>query len=428
MAARKAIDIPPTVDATAARINLRHLQAFSAVAAHGSVTRAAESLFRVASAITRAVAELEESLGTPLFERKARGMLLNAFGEAVRARAQRVEDEFAAACQELAPAEPVQRGANAARLDARTLMAAMFSGRRLAVFAGLSEMQNMPATARAFGITQPAVSTLVGELEARCGRELFVRSARGVTPTRAGLALAFRFKRALAELRSIDSDIAAIGGVVQGRVVVGALPLGRTLILPSAIAALVGQHPRLHVSTVESPYEALAAQLRSGDVDFILGALRPSGREADLTQEALFDDCISLIARAGHPLAGRAAIGFDDLRQAQWVLSRLGSPTRELLEQSFRESAQPAPVPTVETGDLAILRGLLFQSDMVTAISAHQLHYEIEAGTLAVLNLPLRKSDRKIGLTQRCGALASPGALALMAELRKVVDQSLPSH
>ena len=86
MPPRKLIDNQPTVDAAAARINLRHLQAFAAVAAHGSVTRAAESLFRVASAITRAVAELEESLGTPLFERKARGMLLNAFGEAVQAR------------------------------------------------------------------------------------------------------------------------------------------------------------------------------------------------------------------------------------------------------------------------------------------------------------------------------------------------------
>jgi len=322
----------------------------------------------------------------------------------------------------------VPRGANAARLDARTLMASMFNGRRLAIVAGLSEMQNMPAAARAFGVTQPAVSTLVSELEARCGRELFVRSARGVTPTRAGLALAFRFKRVLAELRSIDSDIAAIGGVVQGSVVVGALPLGRTLILPSAIAALVRQHPRLHVSTVESPYEALAAQLRSGDVDFILGALRPPESAPDLTQEVLFDDCISLIARLGHPLAGLREIGFDDLRNSQWVLSRPGSPSRDLLEQFFRDAVQPSPAPTVETGDLAILRGLLLQSDMLTAISAHQLHYEIEGGSLVVLNLPLEKTQRKIGITQRAGALASPGARALIAEIREVVALNESAH
>ncbi len=55
---------------------------------------------------------------------------------------------------------------------------------------------------------------------------------------------------------------------------VGALPLGRTQILPLAIASLLARHPRLHVATVESPYDALAASLRSGDIDFILGALR----------------------------------------------------------------------------------------------------------------------------------------------------------
>jgi LysR family transcriptional regulator of gallate degradation len=416
MPPRKLIEIPASVDATAARVNLRHLQAFSAVAASASVTRAAENLFRVASAITRAVAELEASLGTPLFERKARGMLLNAFGEAVQARALRVEDEFAGACNELATAEPTLR------LDARTLMASMFSGRRLAVFAALSEMQNMPAVARAFGLSQPAISTLVSELEARCGRELFVRSARGVTPTRAGLALAFRFKRALSELRSIDSDIAAIRGVVQGRVVVGALPLGRTLILPSAIARLVKEHPLLRVSTVESPYEALAAQLRSGDVDFILGALRPAQDARDLAQEVLFEDRISLIVRAGHPLLAVPRLAFGDLRHAQWALSRTGSPSRDLLERFFRESAQPSPLPTVETGDLAILRGLLLQSDMVTAISAHQLRYEIDAGSLVVLDFALDRTQRHIGITQRAGALASPGARALVGEIRAVVE------
>lgn len=404
-------------------INLRHLQAFSAVAAAGSVTRAAEGLFRVPSAVTRALGELEDRLGASLFERKARGMLLNGFGLAVLPRARRVEQEFAAACGELAALD----SARASAVDARALLTAMFSGQRLAVFASLAELHNMPAVARVFGITQPAISALVRELEDRFGLALFARSAKGVTPTRAGLALAFRFKRALSELRSIDSDLAAIRGVVQGQVVVGALPLGRTLIVPSAIAALVAQHPKLHISTVESPYEVLAAALRSGDIDFILGALRPIQDTPEFVQEALFDDRISLIVRAGHPLIQPRRIGFEALRRTQWVLSRPGSPSRELLERSFRESAQPPPIPVVETGDLAVLRGLLLQSDMVTAISAHQLHYEIEAGSLVALDFPLDKTQRRIGITQRAGALASPGARALIAEICKVVEREMPS-
>ena len=423
MAAKKLIDTEkPANTGGALQLNLRHLQAFSAVAATGSVTQAADALFRVASAVTRAVAELEACLGVSLFERKARGMLMNVYGEAVRVRAQRVEQEFAAACLELAGSDAA---APTQAIEARSLLASMFSARRLALFASLSELHNMPAVAAAFGVTQPALSALVRELESRTGRTLFTRTARGVTPTRAGSLLAFRCKRALAELRSIGPDLAALRGAVEGRVAVGALPLSRTLILPSAIAALVARHPRLHVSTVESPYEALAAALRSGDIDFIIGALRPPEEARDLVQEPLFEDRISLIVRAGHPLAGLPRIGRAALQRAQWVLSRPGSPSRELLERAFREAGRSAPMPTVETGDLALLRGLLLQSDMVTAMSAHQLHYEIDTGALVVLNHPLESTRRRIGITQRKGALASPAARVLIDAVRQVVAARL---
>jgi len=401
-------------------INLRHLHAFVSVSSAGSVARAAEALFRVSSAVTRSVTELEASLGTPLFERHARGMLLNAYGELVLLRARRIEQEFAAARNALAT-----RSERVAATAAPSLFAAMLNGRRLAVFASLAEKRNMPAVAREFGITQPAISASLKDLESRLGLALFKRSAQGVVPTDAGALLAFHFKRVLAELRHIIPDIAASEGTIQGTVNIGALPLGRTRLLPSAIAEVVARHPQLHVTTVESPYDVLAAGLRSGEIDFILGALRPAQEARDLHQEALFEDHISVIARAGHPLLSKRRVGFGDLRLAKWVLSRQGSPSRELLERAFREAGKKAPVPTVQTGDLAILRGLLFESDMLTAISAHQLHYEIEAGTLAVIHFPLDGTRRQIGLAQRAGALPSPGARALVEALRAMVDRSV---
>ncbi len=401
-------------------INLRHLHVFLSVCNAGSVARAADELYRVSSAVTRSIGELEMSLGTPLFERRARGMLLNAYGESVRVRALHIEQEFGAARNALAA-----RTERIAAPDARSLFASMLNGRRLAVFASLAEKRNMPTVAREFGITQPAISASLKDLESRVGLALFERSAQGVAPTDAGALMAFHFKRILAELRHIIPDLAALEGTLQGTVNIGALPLGRTRLLPSAIAGVLARHPGLHVTTVESPYDVLAAGLRSGDIDFILGALRPPIEAKDLHQEALFEDRLSVIVRAGHPLADKRRLGFGDLRRARWVLSRPGSPSRELLERAFRESGQAPPAPAVETGDLAILRGLLFQSDMLTAISAHQLHYEIEAGTLVILGFPLEETRRHIGITQRQGAFPSPGARSLAEEIRAEVDRSV---
>ncbi|HEY4065717.1 MAG TPA: LysR family transcriptional regulator [Burkholderiaceae bacterium] len=400
-------------------MNLRHLRALSAVAAAGSVTVAAERLFRVTSAVTRSIAELEAAFGRPLFDRRARGMALNAHGELVLARVRRIEREFQEARTQL-----LARGGIVSSADVQSLFGAILNGRRLAVVASLVEKRNMPAVAREFGLTQPAISTAVKDLEDGLGVALFDRTTRGLVPTPAGEIVAFHFKRVLAELRHIGPDLAGSEGALQGSIHVGALPLARTQILPLAIASLLARHPGLNVATVESPYDALAASLRSGDIDFIVGALRGADEARDLQQDALFEDRLSVIGRAGHPLARGARIGFASLREASWVLSRPGSPSRELLERFFSQARQAPPVPAVETGDLALLRGLLLESDMLTAISAHQLRYEIRDGSLVVLDFALDATRREIGITQRLGAFASPGAQALMDEIRAVVARS----
>lgn len=58
---------------------------FLEVSRTGSISQAAEQLHVAASAVSRQISKLEESLGTPLFERKSRGMLLNASGERLAA-------------------------------------------------------------------------------------------------------------------------------------------------------------------------------------------------------------------------------------------------------------------------------------------------------------------------------------------------------
>ncbi|GJD50450.1 HTH-type transcriptional regulator HdfR [Methylobacterium crusticola] len=61
--------------------HLRTLAYIAEIARSGSIRRAAESLHIAPSALTRQVQDLEYELGTPIFERIAQGMRLNAAGE-----------------------------------------------------------------------------------------------------------------------------------------------------------------------------------------------------------------------------------------------------------------------------------------------------------------------------------------------------------
>jgi LysR family transcriptional regulator of gallate degradation len=231
------------------------------------------------------------------------------------------------------------------------------------------------------------------------------------------MALALRLKRALAETRHAVADIAALRGVTQGKVTVGALPLGRTRLLPESIARVVAQHPGLRVATIEGSFETLAAALRAGDLDFILGALRPADYASDLAGRPLADDALAIVARREHPWATRKRIPPGDLVRAKWVLPRVNTPNRTLFERALADRGLGLPDVVVETSDLAVLRGVLVNSDLVTAISPRQLAFELRAGLLKVLPFALPDTRRVIGITQRTDSVASPGAKILIEEI-----------
>jgi LysR family transcriptional regulator of gallate degradation len=393
-------------------ISLRHLHAFRVVAATGGIRRSSASLFRASSAVTRSVSTLEEQLEVQLFERRGSGMLLTVAGEVVRLRADRIDVELQAIRDDAVRAQE-KHGRKVGGIEA------LLNERRLQAAALLAEVHHMPTVAQAMGTSQSAVSQAISRLEDMLGQPLFLRTAHGMLPTDAGRRWIERFERILAELRHIPDDVAALAGVIEGTVMIGALPLARTQLLPMAITSVLKRHPRMHVSSLESPYGELTAALLSGRIDFIVGALRNTPGEA-FSAHALLQDKAALVARAGHPLAQKKNLCIADLQGYPWVLSRPGAPLRESLGQFFHKQGVTPPEPAVETGDLALLRGLLMSSDMLTVLSAHQLHYEIATSNLVVLPFEMPGLERSIGVMTRKGTHLAPGARVLLDEMEAI--------
>ncbi|MEM5338403.1 LysR family transcriptional regulator [Paraburkholderia azotifigens] len=397
-------------------LNIAQLRAFKLVADTGSATRAASALFRAQSAVTRSVQELEAALGEPLFDRKPSGMLPTPVGRAVLHRCERLFAELEELARWCAARQARRRPAAEGSLPAYLL-----NTRRLQLFAALARHRHMPSAAKAFGISQPAVSTAIRVLESGSGLQLFHRSPRGILLTTEGETFLLHVRRALNELRHVPDDIAALHGYIQGAVTVGALPLGRTLILPKAIASMSAKHPGVRIITDESAYETLVAGLRAGDIDFILGALRENDASSGLMNERLMSEDMVVLARRTHPLANERGLTVADLQDVQWIVPRSHAPARGLFEAQFKRVKLKPPMPSVETADLAVIRGLLLGTDMLAALSTQQLHYECQSGELAVLDVKLHNTRRDIGLTLRAAGTPSPAARALIDAIRLAV-------
>jgi LysR family transcriptional regulator, regulator for genes of the gallate degradation pathway len=395
-------------------ISLRHLRAFLTVADTGSIAAAAKSAKRAQSAIARSLKEIETHLSIKLFDRTRSGMALTVYGKALAVRARAVAEEFKLARETLStgktqPSAPV--------------FDMLFSEQRLLIFITLAERRHMQTTAKVCGVSQPAVSTAIGDLEGSLGFPLFLRTAKGMLLTQEGEILLFRTKRAFAELRNVSFDIAALQGNVTGKVVVGSHPLSRASILPLAIARLHALYPNVSISTEEGSSDELISGVRSGDFDFILNTWRPGQQTPDLTDEHLIRERLVIFVRSGHPLTSKHAISSDDLLQSNWVLPARRTTTRELLDNAFRTIYGHTPRCVIETSDLLVLRRLLLSSDLVTAVSPQQIDLEINTGLVQPISFDLPHTDRVILLTQRAHCSLSPGASLLATAIREIAAE-----
>lgn len=372
-------------------LSLRHLVVFCEVARSGAVNAAARRLHLSQPAATQAVAAVEHYFDARLFERSSNGMRLNVLGERCLERIERALTELGAAMAELLPSGAIRtpRALTLAQLEA--LMAVARHG-------------NFRLAARALGISAPTLYQAARTLERASGATLFERTSFGRRVTRDGERLARHAGRALSELQQARYLLTAVRGAEHGRLVIGAMPLARSGLVPDAVLRFMTRYPRHTVELLDGPYETLLAALRDGTADVLIGALRQPAPVSDVREEPLFDDPLTLVVGFNHPL--RSASGDELMRRLgdyPWIAPRLGTPLRRHFEALFARSGQELPPGLIECNSLVAARALLQASDRIMLLSTRQVMADVAAGALATLPHPFGRVVRTIGVTTRVG-------------------------
>ena len=376
--------------------NLRHLRLLVAAVSKGSLTRAADHVHISQPAASQAIQRLADVFGARLLERIGNRVIPTPEGRIVADRAARALAHLSEAGRRMARATRGGPGGGGLASDLLERHATMAQLRALAAFA---EAGSFSGAARALGQTEPSVQRAAREAERIAGVALFDGSFRALRLTPAGETLARHAALTLREVAAARMELAEREGRFDGRLVIGTLPLVRTRIVPEAVVALAARHPSAQIEIVDGPYEALVQALHLGACDMIVGALREGAAAPGLTEEVLFRDGLALVARAGHPLAGRRLTGAD-LAGVSWVLPRRGTPSRAILDRLMEGwGIAGGGSGQIETGSLVALRGILAASDAITILSPRQIEVERAAGLLTVLDLPLKGTERPIGVT-----------------------------
>src|SRR5688572_19616209 len=132
----------------------------------------------------------------------------------------------------------------------------------------VSEAGSLRAAARRIGVSQPAMSKSLAELEREFQAQLLTRTSRGVALTAAGRAFVARARVVQGELRKVEEDLAALRGGTEGTVAFGVGPALGLPLIPGAMARFRAERPKARVRIREGMRNALLPLVRDETLDF----------------------------------------------------------------------------------------------------------------------------------------------------------------
>jgi DNA-binding transcriptional LysR family regulator len=288
----------------------------------------------------------------------------------------------------------------------------------------LDEERRLARAAAAAGLTQPAASKLLRQIEETLDVKLFDRHARGVAPTRYGEILVRHARSALSEIGLAREELAALKAGCTGKAAIGTIVEPGANLVPTAIATLKQRYPGTLVHVEIDASRLLVHRLLQGHLDMVVARLLDAEAADEVEYEPLaLDEPHAVIASARHPLAGRAHLRLEDLIEQPWIVPPPGSLVREKLAAMFLHQGLPQPHDIVETSSLPMITALLEQGRMVVALPEVSVGSYCKAGILKVLMTDLPVGIGGFGIITRRSRELAPGALLMLSALREVANK-----
>jgi DNA-binding transcriptional LysR family regulator len=277
----------------------------------------------------------------------------------------------------------------------------------LRTFLGVYRAGSLTKAARGLHLSQPAVSHHLKALEADLGRPLFIRLARGISPTPAGHELAREVAAHLDALEGAAQAVSSRSQALEGTVHLGGPADFLAERAMRALAPLAKQGVRLRCRTGLA--DRLVAELAEGALDLVVAAARSA--RAGVSVEPLYEEEFVLVgARAfkKKPLADAPLVAFaDDL---------------PIVRRYFRAAlgVRVGAAARVVIDDLRAVREAVKAGAGISALPSYLVEAALRRGELVKLHEPKQPVTNTIWLAARGGSLRHPRVAAVREALKAI--------
>ncbi len=273
--------------------------------------------------------------------------------------------------------------------------------RQLRTIEAVSRLGKINLAAAELGLTGPALTLQIQQLERDAGVVVFDRTREGMVPTAFGLAFLEAAHAVEESLSTLADSIDSMKGLRSGRLRLGVVSTGKYF-APKLIAAFRKQVPDIDINLFIGNRAEIIQKLRDHEVDIALMGRPP--RDFDVRSQMFGDHPLVFIAPADHPLAGVLDISRERIAQEQFLVRESGSGTRISLEIFLSEVPRRLEELGTEMGSNETIKQAVIAGLGLAFISAHTIEQEVMLRRLVILDVvdtPIRRQWFSVSRTDR---------------------------
>lgn len=214
----------------------------------------------------------------------------------------------------------------------------------LRIFVTVVEANSFSRAADLLGISQPATSKAVRELEAQLDTVLLDRRGKSFRPSEPGQVLYDHGRAIFAIEREADEAVKSFYTLESGRLVIGASTTIASYWLPPLLKTFHSRHPRIELRVIGANTRRITELLLDCQVDVALVEGVVADARIDIrpwrTEEVIV---IAPREADGAIRAGDAALAPAPAAAATWIMRERGSGSRDATERLLEEVGLDAP-------------------------------------------------------------------------------------
>jgi DNA-binding transcriptional LysR family regulator len=265
--------------------------------------------------------------------------------------------------------------------------------RDLHILMAVADTGSMAKAAAKLGISHPAVSKAISEIEGTLGVRLFDRGSQGAQLTAYGEVLLQCGINVFDEMQQGLRSLEHLSDPNSGEVRLGCTDIILHSLVPAIVREYSSKYPGVQLDVkLTNPGGHQTQELRDRKIDLLI--TRATGQQDDFHSEVLFDEPFVFVVGAQSEFARKRRVALKDIIKGNWVLPPYDSAPGALIAEVFRAHGFSPPRQSVKTIAIQLTVSLIASGEFVgilptsvAALSAHRAGLRV---------LPLKPSGPRI--------------------------------